>query len=162
MDEIIQDFIDSGHMNKENRDQIKKVLQSSHRHNHHSLSALSSKKSTMSDLFSANQSASGSRRTSTHEPDNSTGNISRKNSFINFSESSKFRKSVKASNSEIDLENRSHAQSVDNTAKLNIGANTQEEQSADHSNFHSIRKNRRSTIALIRSTLGHSKNNKVN
>lgn len=105
MDEIIQDFIDSGHMNKENKEQIKRVLLSPHRHNH-SMSASGSKKSTMSDLFNANQSGNNSRRTSANEPENSTtGNISRKNSFINLSDH-KFRKSVKLSNSEIELDNK--------------------------------------------------------
>ena len=102
MDEIIQDFADSGHMNKENKEQIKRVLLSPHRHCH-SISSSGSKRSNLSDMFSQSQSSSASRRTSEQDHEH----LSRKNSFIHFTHENRFRnKSVKLSSSEIDLENR--------------------------------------------------------
>jgi len=58
MDEMIQDFINSGHMNKENRERLKALLLSEHAHEL-SNSALIRKKSSMSLAFN------GSRRQST-------------------------------------------------------------------------------------------------
>lgn len=74
IDEMIQDFCDSGHMNKENREQVKRTLLSHHRHNQSSLitggsgAGLQRKKSTISDLFNPS-----SRRPSTfiHQPQSS-------------------------------------------------------------------------------------------
>jgi hypothetical protein len=104
MDEIIQDFADSGHMNKENKEQIKRVLLSPHRHCH-TISSSGSKRSNLSDMFSQSQSSSNSRRTSANDQDHE--HLSRKNSFIHFTHEHRFRnKSVKLSSSEIDLENR--------------------------------------------------------
>ncbi len=77
IDEMIQDFCDSGHMNKENREQVKRTLLSHHRHNQSSLitggsgSGLQRKKSTISDLFNPS-----SRRPSTfiHQPPHQSNN----------------------------------------------------------------------------------------
>ena len=104
MDEIIQDFTDSGHMNKENKEQIKRILLSPHRHCH-SITSSGSKRSNLSDLFNKSQSSSNSRRSSANDQDN--GNLSRKSSFIHFTHEHRLKnKSFKLSTSEIDLENR--------------------------------------------------------
>ena len=98
MDEIIQDFIDSGHMNKENKEQIKSILLSPHRHTH-TISNSASRKSNMSDMLN---STSTSRRTSSNDQDL---NESRKNSLI--SQEARVRnKSFKLNMNEIDLESK--------------------------------------------------------
>ena len=64
-DEMIQDFCDSGHMNKENREQVKRTLLSHHRHNQAFTGGLTRKKSTISEFFPQQHASSSSRRQST-------------------------------------------------------------------------------------------------
>jgi len=97
MDEIIQDFIDSGHMNKENKEQIKNILLSPHRHTH-TISNSASRKSMISDMLN---SASTSRRTSNEQEIIE----SRKNSLISESRI-KNNKSFKSNMNEIDIESK--------------------------------------------------------
>lgn len=90
---MIQDFIDSGHMNKENREMLKKTLLSRHRtsnnNNNNSSSSTANnpgsmrKKSTLSEFFPY-----GSRRQSTftsagdHQSQNSQKNMSSENASV--------------------------------------------------------------------------------
>lgn len=86
VDEMVRDFIDSGHMMKENREQVKRTLLTQHKHNQtFNGGALSRKKSTISDFFPYG------RRQSTFtsiDPNSGQGssNASRKNSSVQFSD----------------------------------------------------------------------------
>lgn len=73
IDEMVQDFIDSGHMYKENREKIKNTMLTSHSH-YVSNSAMTRKKSSISLAFT------GNRRQSTFNDLLSSGSSSRKNS----------------------------------------------------------------------------------
>ena len=73
IDEMIQDFIDSGHMYKENREKFKQTMLTQHSH-YMSTSAMTRKKSSISLAFT------GNRRQSTFNDLLSSGNSSRKNS----------------------------------------------------------------------------------
>lgn len=96
VDKIVHDFVDSGHLNKENREMMKRTLMSDHRTSNttFSVSGLTRKKSTMSEFFPP---PIGSRRQSTFTGDvpthySSTNNnsetmsvsTSRKNSYAQF------------------------------------------------------------------------------
>lgn len=48
---MIHDFVDSGHMNKENRELVKRTILSQHRHNNSLGNSGMRKKSTISDFF---------------------------------------------------------------------------------------------------------------
>ena len=106
IDEMIQDFVDSGHMNKENKDQVKKTILSHHRHNQAFSGALSRKKSTMSEFFP------GSRRQSTFNSEHACNSeytstsTSRKNSSVQYSDLNlnKNKGENKLSQSEFDLD----------------------------------------------------------
>ena len=76
INEMVQDFIDSGHMYKENKEKVKRALNSQHRH---VAASLTRKKSAISFQFSS------SRRQSTfndllYGSDNASSHFSRKNS----------------------------------------------------------------------------------
>jgi hypothetical protein len=111
VDEMVQDFINSGHLNKENRELIKRTLLSNHRRNNtFSMGGMSRKKSTISEFFPI-----GSRRQSTFTADptafnseNASMGTSRKNSSVQFSESSNMEKNKnqKLSMSEFNLQNK--------------------------------------------------------
>lgn len=95
VDKIVHDFVDSGHMNKENREMMRRTLMSDHRAcNSFGVSGLTRKKSTMSEFFPP---PIGSRRQSTFTGDvpthysstnnnseNVSVNTSRKNSYAQF------------------------------------------------------------------------------
>lgn len=95
VDKIVHDFVDSGHMNKENREMMRRTLMSDHRTcNSFGVSGLTRKKSTMSEFFPP---PIGSRRQSTFTGDvpthysstnnnseNVSVNTSRKNSYAQF------------------------------------------------------------------------------
>lgn len=108
VDDMIHDFIDSGHMNKENRELIKRTLLNNHkRNNTFNMSGLTRKKSTISEFFPI-----GSRRQSTFtaEPgmfnsENASTSTSRKNSSIQFGEFN-IDKSKKQSISDFNLQNK--------------------------------------------------------
>jgi hypothetical protein len=106
-DEMIQDFVDSGHMNKENKDQVRETLCSKHKHSQPFQGGLGRKKSTISDFFPI-----GSRRASAFNSelgsntDNTSSLTSRKNSSVHTSELNMNKaKAEKLSISEINLEN---------------------------------------------------------
>ena len=120
VDKIVHDFVDSGHLNKENRDIMKRTLMSEHRTaNSFSVSGLTRKKSTMSEFFPP---PIGSRRqstftgdvpthySSTNNSDNASTSTSRKNSYAQFGGSggvdSKSSKDKKLSMSEFNLQNK--------------------------------------------------------
>ena len=54
MDEVIQDFISRGHMNRDFKDKLKSIILSQHRsQTSHAASAMHGRKPTISDLFSS-------------------------------------------------------------------------------------------------------------
>ncbi len=183
-EEMIQDFIDSGHMNKENKDQLKKSLLSRHRsnrttNNFGSGSGSMRKKSTLSEFFPY-----GSRRQSTftaadHASENLSGETSRKSSAIQLSDLNLNKaKNKKLSMSDANLLNNKPVQSsggnqasIVNEASVKF-ENQSPQTGGSIANSGSIENNtgtagfqqskrRRSTIALIKSTLTQSKLNKV-
>lgn len=89
VDKIVHDFVDSGHLNKENRDIMKRTLMSEHRaasgHHLFSVSGLTRKKSTMSEFFPP---PIGSRRQSTFTGDVPTHYSSNNNNYINSEQAS--------------------------------------------------------------------------
>ena len=104
IDEMVRDFIDSGHMLKENREQIKRTLLTQHRHNQaFNSGALNRKKSTISDFFSY-----GRRQSTFTSIDPNSGqasvNTSRKNSSVQCSDYNLNKRNDKWT-SEINLEN---------------------------------------------------------
>lgn len=121
VDKIVHDFVDSGHMNKENRDLMKRTLMSEHRTtNSFSVTGLTRKKSTMSEFFPP---PIGSRRqstftgdvpthySSTNNSDNASVTTSRKNSYAQFSgdeskKSGSSSREKKLSMSEFNLQNK--------------------------------------------------------
>ena len=104
---MVQDFIDSGHMNKENKDQIKKTLLCQHRHNQAASGGMSRKKSTISDFFPIGN----SRRQSAFNSDlifhseNTSSSASRKNSSIQYSDMAIHKSKNEKCMSEANLEN---------------------------------------------------------
>ncbi len=104
IDEMVRDFIDSGHMLKENREQIKRTLLTQHRHNQaFNGGALNRKKSTISDFFPY-----GRRQSTFTSIDPNSGqasvNTSRKNSSVQCSDYNLNKRNDKWT-SEINLEN---------------------------------------------------------
>lgn len=193
VDDLVEDFIDSGHLNKENRDQVKKVLLSNHSHNSifSSTAALTRKKSTISEFLPY---PIGSRRQSTFTNENHihSESTSRKNSSIQFSDFyiNKYRNSTTASGSstnkklsisEDNLEKEFQASLIQknvsqrgSSVKFSMPSNPSSEMgsNADYGinnlenniNINSInahKNRRRSTMALIKNSLGQSKLNKV-
>ena len=73
---MIQDFCDSGHMNKENREHVKRTLLSHHRHNQAFTGGLTRKKSTISEFFPQQHTSCSSRRQSTFINTNNASNNS--------------------------------------------------------------------------------------
>lgn len=193
VDDLVEDFVGSGHLNKDNRDQVKKVLLSNHRHNSIFLSnaAISRKKSTISEFLPY---PIGSRRQSTFTNENHihSESTSRKNSSTQFSDLyiNKHRNSntvsssptnKKLSISEDNLEKEFQASLIQKNisnrgssvkffmpsnpssgmgSNADCGINSME----NNMNLNSIIMNknrRRSTLALIKNSLGQSKLNKV-
>ncbi|CAF0718290.1 unnamed protein product [Brachionus calyciflorus] len=204
VEEMVQNFIDSGHMNKENRDLVKRVLLSNHRHNsvyntNSITGGLTRKKSTISEFL---QYPLSSRRQSTFTADNinnfnsenTSVNNSRKNSSIQYSDLyiNKHRNSTtttsspgnkKLSISEYNLENeckttsglyQKNISNRENSVKFftpsnpssttgvgsNGAINSMENNLNNMSSNYSNKNRRRSTIALLKSTLTQSKLNK--
>lgn len=106
IEDMVLDFIDSGHMNKENKELVKRTLLSHHRHNSiYNSSGLIRKKSTISEFFPL-----GSRRQSTFtnafNSENTSTSNSRKNSSVQWSDLNINKaKNKKMSISEINLQN---------------------------------------------------------
>lgn len=194
VDDLVEDFTDSGHLNKENRELVKRVLLSNHRHNSMFTSSLTGgltrKKSTISEFLPY---PLGNRRQSTFTNENNihSESPSRKNSSIQFSDLyiNKHRNSTTTSNSptskklsisEYNLENEFKAglyqknmTNRENSVKFftpsnpssGVGSNNEcGINSMDNNlNINPTNKNRRrSTMALIKNSLGQSKLNKVN
>lgn len=103
VDEVIQDFIDSGHMNKENKTLVRRALLSSHRHDPTNSGGFIRKKSTISDFFPGSRRPSSFNSEQVYHSENNSSSASRKNSYAQFSESSK-RMDAKLSASEVNLE----------------------------------------------------------
>ncbi len=89
VDDIIQDFIDSGHMNKDNKFLVKRALLSNHRHEMTNSGGFMRKKSTISDFFPGSRRPSSFNSEQVYQSENnSSTQASRKNSYAQFSSTS--------------------------------------------------------------------------
>ncbi len=168
IDEMVRDFVDSGHMNKENREQVKRTLLTQHRHNQSfNGGALTRKKSTISDFFPY-----GRRQSTftTNDPNSgqTSQNASRKNSSVQCSEYNLSGKRQDKWSSEANLENdknSSCAAGIGSSSRIDSSVKFNQEGNRNGDNCSSSieipNKRRRSTIALLKNTLTQSKLNKV-
>lgn len=150
-DEMVQDFIDSGHMNKENKERLKRTLLSQHSH-HISFSALVRKKSSISLAFS------GSRRQSTFNDllsNSNTSDVVHKKNCYSAVHINEMGMRVKSENkllsiSDANLENEC------GTPRNESSVNFIEPDNSNHVSGDRY-KRRRSTIALIKDQMSQSR-----
>ena len=106
---MIQDFIDSGHMNKENKYLVKRTLLSNHKHDSANTGGFMRKKSTISDFFPGSRRPSSFNSEQAYQSENNSSSVSRKNSSAQFSDTNSQRErkanmDSKLSTSEVHLE----------------------------------------------------------
>lgn len=181
VDEMIQDFIDSGHMNKENKYLVKRTLLSNHKHDSSNTGGFMRKKSTISDFFPGSRRPSSFNSEQAYQSENNSSSVSRKNSSAQFSDTNSQREKKaanmdsKLSNSEIHLERGTARIHRDSSVKFLAKSNTDGASSGAAGPHNSIETNinqpsappaaanrgrRRSTIVFLKNTLNQSKLNK--
>ncbi len=150
IDEMIQDFIDSGHMNKENRERLKTTLLSEHAHEA-SNSALMRKKSSISLAFS------GSRRQSTFN-DLSSAGVHRENKSIS-SSTAQISEMEGHMPGEKKLFSVSDANLENGAVCVDLSKSGEQQPLHQQENVIERSKRRRSTIALIKGSVGRHQHN---